>query len=91
MDQWKLFVQRTFAEETDRITRGAAGWRNPAEISPERVRRGLLVIRRPDLLKHLAAPWPEAQAHSEVMLELKLAGDRLDRLVVERALLRRQA
>jgi len=48
------------------------------------------VIRRPHLLEHLAAPWPEAQPHGEVMLELKLAGDHLDRTAVERALLRRQ-
>jgi hypothetical protein len=52
---------------------------------------GFLVIRRPHLLEHLAAPWPEAQPHGEVMLELKMAGNHLDREAVERALLRRQA
>jgi hypothetical protein len=35
--------------------------------------------------------WPEAQPHSEVMLELKLSGNRLDRRAFERAVLRRQA
>jgi hypothetical protein len=52
---------------------------------------GVLVIRRPQLLDYLAAPWPEARPHSEVMLELKLAGNHLDRKAVARALLRRQA
>ena len=42
-------------------------------------------------MEHLAAPWPEVLPHSEVMLELKLAGNHLDRKAVERALLRRQA
>ena len=35
---------------------------------------GFLVIRRPDGLAPLPAPWPLAQPHSEVMIELKLAG-----------------
>jgi hypothetical protein len=52
---------------------------------------GFLVIRRPHGLAHLPAPWPEAQPHDEVMIELKLAGNHLDREAVERALLRRQA
>jgi hypothetical protein len=49
------------------------------------------VIRRSHFLQHLAAPWPEAQPHGEVMIELKLAGNHLDRKAVARALLRRQA
>jgi hypothetical protein len=92
MGHLELFAQRTFAEETGRITRGAAGWLDPPEIRLEKVQSdGLLVIRRPHLLKHLAAPWPAAKPHGEVMLELKLAGNHLDRTAVERALLRRQA
>jgi hypothetical protein len=92
MGHLELFAQQTFAEETERITRGAAGWQDPPEIRLEKVTSdGFLVIRRPRLLEHLAAPWPEAQPHGEVMLELKLAGNHLDRKAVERALLRRQA
>ena len=92
MGQLEQFAQRTFAEETERITQGAAGWQDPPEIRLEKVTSdGFLVIRRPQLLEHLAAPWPEAQPHDEVMLELKLAGNHLDRRPVERALLRRQA
>jgi len=92
MGHQELFAQRTFAEETERITGGAAGWQDPPEIRLEKVTGdGYLVIRRPHLLARLAAPWPEARPHDEVMLELKLAGNHLDRTAVERALLRRQA
>src|SRR5512139_3613185 len=92
MGHLELFAQRTFAEETERITSGAAGWQDPPEIRLEKVTSdGLLIIRRPRLLATLAAPWVEAQAHDEVMIELKLAGNHLDRKAVERALLRRQA
>jgi hypothetical protein len=92
MGHLELFAQRTFAAETERITSGAVGWQDPPEIRLEKVQSdGCLVIRRPHLLDHLASPWPEAQPHGEVMLELKLAGNHLDRKAVERALLRRQA
>jgi hypothetical protein len=92
MGYLELFAQRTFAEETERITGGAAGWQDPPEIRLEKVQAdGFLVIRRTRPLDHLAVPWPLARPHSEVMLELKLAGNHLDRKVVERALLRRQA
>jgi len=92
MGYLELFAQRTFAEETERITGGAARWQDPPEIRLEKVTSdGFLVIRQPLLLKRLAAPWPQAQAHDEVMLELKMAGNHLDRKAVERALLRRQA
>jgi hypothetical protein len=92
MGHLEQFAQRTFAEETERITGGAVGWQDPPELRLEKVQSdGFLVIRRPGLLKHLAAPWPEAPPHPEVMLELKLAGNHLGRKEVERALLRRQA
>jgi hypothetical protein len=92
MGQPELFAQRTFAEETERITEGAARWQDPPEIRLEKVTSdGFLVIRRSHLLEHLAAPWPEALPHGEVMIELKLAGNHLDRKAVARALLRRQA
>jgi hypothetical protein len=92
MGHLELFAQRTFAEETARITRGAVGWQDPPEIRLEKVTSdGFLVIRRPHLLAPLAAPWPEVRPHGEVMLELKLAGNHLDRKAIERALLRRQA
>src|SRR5262245_46225511 len=92
MGNLEQFAQRTFAEETESITGGAAGWQDPPEIRLERVQSdGFLVVHRPHPLQHLTAPWPEARPHTEVMLELKLAGNHLDRTAVERALLRRQA
>jgi hypothetical protein len=92
MGQLELLAQRTFAEETERTTGGAAWWQDPPEIRLGKVTSdGLLVVRRPHLLAPLPAPWPEAQPHGEVMIELKLAGNHLDRKAVERALLRRQA
>jgi hypothetical protein len=92
MGQLEMFAQRTFAEETERITGGAAQWQEPAEIRLEKVTSdGFLAVRRPDALAKLAAPWSLARAFAEVMLELKLAGNHLDRLEVEKALLRRQA
>jgi hypothetical protein len=86
------FAQRTFAEETERVTKGAAGWQDPPEIRLEKVQSdGFLIIREPGRLQALAAPWPEARPHVEVMIELKLAGNHLDRKEVARAQLRRQA
>ena len=86
------FAQRTFAEETERVTDGAAEWQDPPEIRLEKVQAdGFLVIREPGRLQHLPAPWPEAQPHVEVMIELKLAGNHLDRKEVTRARLRRLA
>jgi hypothetical protein len=92
MGYQELFAQQTFAEETERITGGAAGWQDPPEIRLEKVQAdGFLMVRKPQPLEHLTAPWPLAQPHGEVMLELKLAGNHLDRKALERALLRRQA
>ncbi len=92
MGYLEQFAQRTFAEETERITGGAAGWQDPPEIRLEKVQAdGYLVIHSPGPLQHLTAPWPQAQPHAEVMLELKLPGNHLDRKEMERALLRRQA
>ena len=92
MGQPEQFAQRTFAEETERVTGGAAEWQDPPEIRLGKVQAdGFLVIREPTRLHHLPAPWPEAQPHVEVMIELKLAGNHLDRKEVARAQLRRQA
>jgi hypothetical protein len=38
MGHLELFAQRTFAEETEHITKGAAGWQDPSEIRLEKVR-----------------------------------------------------
>ena len=92
MGQADLFAKRTFAEETERVTGGAVAWQDPPEVRLEKVQNdGFLVVRTPHLLAPLAAPWPEARAHEEVMVELKMPGDHVDRIEVELALLRRQA
>jgi len=92
MGQLEQFAQQTFADETERTTGGAVGWQDPPEIRLEKVTAdGFLIIRQPQLLAQLPAPWPEARPHGEVMIELKLAGNHLDREAVERAMLRRQA
>jgi hypothetical protein len=92
MGQPDLFAKETFAEETARITRGAAAWLDPPEIRLEKVQSdGLILIRRPQPLARLPLPWFEARGHEEIMVELKLAGDHVDRGAAERALLRRQA
>ncbi|KYF59069.1 hypothetical protein [Sorangium sp. So ce854] len=92
MGQPDQFAKTTFAEETERITGGAARWEDPPEIRLEKVQcDGFLVISRPDRLAHLPAPWSETRTSDEVVIELKLAGDHVDRLAAERALLRRQA
>jgi hypothetical protein len=54
MGQLELFAQRTFAEETERTTGGAAGWQDPPEIRLEKVTSdGFLVTRRPHLRAQL--------------------------------------
>lgn len=54
MGQLELFAQQTFADETERITGGAAGWQDPPEIRLEKVTSdGFLVLRRPHLLAQL--------------------------------------
>jgi hypothetical protein len=39
MGHLELFAQRTFAEETERITGGGVRWQDPPEIRLEKVRR----------------------------------------------------
>ena len=92
MGHQELFAKRTFAEETARVTGGAVIWQDPPEVQLEKVQSdGWILIRRPDLLAALTAPWPEARPYDEIVIELKLAGDHVDRKEVETALLRRQA
>lgn len=92
MGQPDQFAKRTFAQETARVTRGAVTWEDPPEISLVKVQGdGLFLVRDPRGLAALAAPWPEAFAHEEILLELKMPGDHLDIPTLQRALLRRQA
>lgn len=92
MGRLDQLAKQTFAEETEKITNGAAVWGPVPEIGLTEVRGdGLLLIRDPQRLKALAPPWPEACEHDEILVELKMPGDHLDHRALERTLLRRQA
>lgn len=81
-----------FAEETSFATSGAAEFLLPAEIGLTEVRLdGGLLVKDPARLASLPQPWSLAAEHDEVVMEVKMQGDHLNRLAMERALLRRQA
>jgi hypothetical protein len=60
------FAQRTFAEETERVTEGAAGWQDPPEIRLEKVQvmRPVALCAVSVLFFDAAAEASEAAAHS---------------------------
>lgn len=87
-----LFAKRTFASTTESITGGAVSWEDAPEIGLERVQSdGILVIHDPKPLRELAAPWNLITDVDEILMELKMQGDHVDRLAIGRTLLRRQA
>ncbi len=86
-----LFAKRTFASQTATITRGAVSWRDAPEIGVESVQSdGILVIHDLIRLQELAAPWNLVEEMDEILLELKMQGDHVDRSDVSRTLTRRQ-
>lgn len=89
------FAKQTFARETERVTGGALTWQDPPEIGLVKLVKvqgdGLLLVRRPELLTGLSAPWSAALGYVLVLVELKMPGDHLDLLALERAVLRQQA
>ncbi|XXX73383.1 hypothetical protein WMF30_37660 [Sorangium sp. So ce134] len=86
------FAKLTFAEVTPTVTAGSAAWHRPPEVRLERVQAdGYLRVVRPDGLVPLAAPWPEACDHDEVVVEIKMVGDHVDIVELKRATLRRLA
>src|ERR1700760_737966 len=92
MGQLDQFAKQMFAEETEGVTHGAMVFQGPLELNMSEVRLdGLLAVREPSRLAELSAPWCEAREHDEIVMELKMAGDHLDRPMLERGLLRRQA
>jgi hypothetical protein len=89
LDQW---AKTTFAEETEAVTQGAVIWESGPEIGLTEVHAdGLFLVRNPASLAALSWPWPAAQPHNEILVEIKMPGDHLDERALERALLRRQA
>jgi hypothetical protein len=91
--QLDQFAKQMFAEETEQVTGGAVRWQLPPELNLSEVRLdGLLLVRDHTPLAALPAPWSEIGADvDELILEIKLAGDHVDMLAVQRAALRRQA
>ncbi|MGK3986955.1 hypothetical protein WME99_28205 [Sorangium sp. So ce136] len=89
MGRLDRFAKQTFAAGAVRFVVSPTAWKEAPEVRRERVQvAGHLRVLRPE---GLAAPWPEARDHEEVLVELKLAGDCVDVAEVKRALLRRQA
>ena len=90
--QLDQFAKLTFEEETEIVTQGAVSFQVPAETAMYQIRGdGLLLTRAPERMGSLAYPWPEAGPHDEVFVEVKMPGDHLGPLAIQRALLRRQA
>ena len=92
MGRLDQYAKEIFAEETSAITHGGAAWQPPAELNLTEVRLdGCLLVRDPARLLDLPAPWSEACAHDEIVMDVKMQGDHLDMYATERGLLRRQA
>ena len=92
MGQLDQFAKQIFAEETEIATGGAARFQEPVEFNLTEVRLdGMLLVRDAPRMLHLGAPWSEAGGLDEVVLEVKMQGDHVSMLAVQRALLRRQA
>jgi hypothetical protein len=90
--QLDQFAKDTFALETASVTHGAAAWQLAPELNMSEVRLdGLLLVHAPALLARLAPPWSTVREPGELVLEIKMPGDHLDMLAIDRALLRRNA
>lgn len=92
MGELDQFAKATFALHTEDITSGAVVWAGPQEVGLTEVRLdGLLIVRAPNRVGHLPAPWPDASRHVDVVVEVKMPGDHLDPMALRRADLRRAA
>ena len=86
------FAKETFAQETATVTHGAAAWQLPPELNMSEVRLdGLLLANDPAVLATLASPWSTVKEAGELILEIKMPGDHLDMIALDRAVLRRYA
>src|SRR5262249_990637 len=92
MGQPDHFAKRTFAQETEPLTRGAVIWKEPPEISLTKVQGdGRPLGRDPARLPPLDPAWTEIRGHDEIPIEIIMAGNHLGLPAIERILLRRQA
>ncbi len=86
------FAKETFAQETAKVTHGAAAWQRPPELNMSEVRPdGLLLVKTPAVLAALPPPWSTIKEAGELILEIKMPGDHLDMTALDRAVLRRYA
>jgi hypothetical protein len=86
------FAKETFALETATVTHGAATWQLPPELNMSEVRLdGLLLVTTPAVLAALPPPWSTIKEAGELILEIKMPGDHLDMIALDRAVLRRYA
>jgi hypothetical protein len=86
------FAKETFALETAAVTHGAATWQLPPELNMSEVRLdGLLLVTTPAVLAALPPPWSTIKEAGELILEIKMPGDHLDMIALDRAVLRRYA
>jgi hypothetical protein len=84
--QLDQFAKETFARETAAVTHGAVAWQHPPEIRMSEVRLdGLLRVLDPAPLAALAAPWCTIGEADELAIEIKMPGDHLDLLSLDRA------
>lgn len=91
MGRLDQYAKEIFASDTPIATHGGAFFHPPIEVGLSDVRLdGHLVVTDRALLAGLPAPWCHAQ-YDEIVLEIKMQGDHLDRRAISRALLRRQA
>ncbi len=86
------FAKETFARETAIVTHGAVAWQLPPEVPLTEVRLdGLLRVNDPAPLAALPLPWRAVGQADELVIEIKMVGDHIDLLALDRALLRRLA
>src|SRR5262245_65649903 len=92
MGQSDQFAKRTFAAETGPLTQGVVAWRDPPEIGLTHLQAdGALLVLDPARLASLDPPWPDAQGHDEILIEIKMPNNHINLAAIERALSRRQA
>ncbi len=92
MGQPEQLAKRIFDSDAERVTGGGAVRVDAPEIGLISVKGdGLLMVRNPEALAALPGPWSETRGHLEIMLEVKMPGDHLDALPLDRIDLRRLA